>query len=156
MLAPVVRKKATKYNREERIITCTLSLSFLFLSYGRRRRRGRRTNAVVAARRRPSRRRRAPAALSGETPLPQPVEIAYGFATPAHVASTLFGFGVHGSTHTPVESLQFHTHLLSVAHDEEESCMLHMYQFFSMSAKNALVGNAASYAASVGTHVHVG
>ena len=31
--------------------------------------------------------------------------------------------------------------------------MLHMYQFFSMSAKNALVGNAASYAASVGTHV---
>tara|TARA_B110000305_G_scaffold136156_1_gene151936 strand:- start:303 stop:935 length:633 start_codon:yes stop_codon:yes gene_type:complete len=153
MLAPVVRKKATKYNREERIIICTLSLSLFFsflsfsLSYGRRRRGRRRTNAVVTARRRPSRRRRAPAALSSEMPLSQPVEIAYGFATPAHVASMLFGFGVQS------RSSQFHTHLLSVAHDEEESCMLHMYQFFSMSAKNALVGNAASYAASVGTHV---
>ena len=124
----------------------TLSLSFLFLSYGRRRRRGRRTNAVVAARRRPSR-RRAPAALSSETPLPQPVEIAYGFATPAHVTSMLFGFGLQS------ESSQLHTHLLSVAHDEEESCMPHVYTFFSMSAKNALLGNAASYAASVGTHV---
>lgn len=30
MLAPVVRKKATKYNREERIITCTHSLSLFF------------------------------------------------------------------------------------------------------------------------------
>ena len=31
--------------------------------------------------------------------------------------------------------------------------MPHVYTFFSMSAKNALLGNAASYAASVGTHV---
>ena len=30
MLAPAFRKKATKYNREERIITCTLSLSLFF------------------------------------------------------------------------------------------------------------------------------
>ena len=44
MLAPVVRKKATKYNREERIITCTHSLSLFSFSFLRKKKKKRKKN----------------------------------------------------------------------------------------------------------------